>query len=111
MPEFKYRATVISVYDGDTVTLDVDCGFHTHRHERFRLNRINTPELTGPERPAGIAARDYLRVMLPEGAQVEIQTFKDKQEKYGRYLAEIVTPQGNISDLLVHAGFAKYHSY
>ncbi len=114
--QYKYQAEVVANYDGDTITLLVDCGLGTYRRERFRLNRINTPELRGPERAKGLAARDYLQAMVPVGSKIQIQTIKDrqnrdKQEKFGRYLGEILTDRGNINDLLVHAGFAEYRSY
>lgn len=114
--KYKYQAKVVSGYDGDTITLLVDCGLGTFRQEKFRLNRINAPELKGPERAKGLAARDYLHAMVPVGSKIEIQTIKDtqdkdKQEKYGRYLVEIYTDKGNINDLLVHAGFAEYRTY
>lgn len=109
--QFKYQATVVSAYDGDTITLMVDCGLNAFRKERFRFNRINTPEIKGPTKAKGEAARDYLLTLIPVGSTVKIQTLKDKQEKYGRYLVEIETDKGNINDLLVHAGFAEYKTY
>lgn len=114
--QYKYQAEVIAGYDGDTITLLVDCGLGTFRKDRFRLNRINAPELKGPERTKGLAARDYLHTMIPVGSKIQIQTIKDtqsrdKQEKYGRYLVEIDSDKGNINDLLVHAGFAEYKTY
>ncbi|HEY6434965.1 MAG TPA: thermonuclease family protein, partial [Ignavibacteriaceae bacterium] len=43
-------------------------------------------------------------------------TFKNRREKYGRYLAEIWLEEKkgkftNINDLLVTEGFAKYQKY
>ena len=110
-PVFTYAAKVVSVYDGDTVTLLIDVGFSCFRKEKVRLLRINAPELKNESRPAGLAARDYLRDLLPAGTACVVTTLKDKQEKYGRYLAEIHTSAGNINDLMAHSGHAVYKDY
>lgn len=108
---YRYEAVVVSVYDGDTVTLNIDVGFSTHRIEHCRLSRIDSPELRGDNRQAGLTARDFLRELLPVGSTVQIQTIKDNREKYGRYLAEIHTQAGCVNDLMVHAGHAVYRQY
>ena len=111
---YCYRALVQSVYDGDTCTVDVDLGLKTWvRGEKLRLNRINTPELKGEEREAGLKARDFLRNLI-DGKEVIIQTVADKEGKFGRYLAEIwvVNSDGswlNINDHLIKSGHAKYY--
>jgi micrococcal nuclease len=108
---YNYEATVISVYDADTVTLSVDLGFGTSVKQRFRLSRINGPEVRGVERERGIVSREYLRKMLPFGKVVGVRTIKDSQEKYGRYLAEIFDGEICLNDLLVQAGMAEYRLY
>ncbi len=107
---YFYRATVISVYDGDTIRVNLDLGFKTWiKNEKIRLARINAPELRGTERESGLRARDFLREQIL-GKEVVLQTLKDRQGKYGRYLAEIwLEKEGrwvNINDLLVEKGFA-----
>jgi len=48
---YYYRARVTKVYDGDTITVDIDLGFHVGlKSEKIRLYRIDTPEVRGPER-------------------------------------------------------------
>ena len=113
---YYYRATVVSVYDGDTCTVDIDLGLNTWvRGEKLRLYRINAPELRGKERSAGLKSRDFLRNQI-DGKKIIIQTIKDRKEKFGRYLAEIWLPiedgeMININDLLVTKGFAEYKDY
>ena len=60
---YTYRAKIISVYDGDTVTALVDLGFGISTKIKVRLKGINTPELRGPieEKVKGIAAREFLK--------------------------------------------------
>ena len=112
---YNYKAKVVSVYDGDTCTVDIDLGMRTWVHEeRLRLFRINAPELTGAQKPAGLAARDFLRGLI-NGKEIHLQTIKDKQEKYGRYLAEVFVQQGdvwlNVNDEMVKNGHAVYQDY
>jgi micrococcal nuclease len=112
---YHYRARVVAVYDGDTCTADIDLGLHVWVHkEKLRLARINAPELVGLQKPAGIAARDFLKSLI-DGREIRLRTIKDRQEKYGRYLAEIFVQQNetwaNVNDLMVQNGHAEYKEY
>jgi micrococcal nuclease len=113
---YFYQAIVRSVYDGDTITVDIDLGLHIWSHgEKLRLLRINTPELRGSSHEAGVAARDFLRSLV-EGRPVVIETFKDDKEKYGRYLAEVWVADENgryynVNDCMVKEGHAEYKEY
>lgn len=113
---YNYRAKILSVYDGDTVRADIDLGFKTWiTNEKLRLARINAPELRGDDRDAGLAARDFLASQILD-KDIILETLKDKQGKYGRYLAEIwvKNPEGefiNMNDLLVQKGHAIYQKY
>lgn len=113
---YHYRAKVVSVYDGDTCTVDIDLGLGVWvRGEKLRLLRINAPEMRGDEKIAGKASRDFLREQIL-GKTVFIQTQRDKRGKYGRYLAEIWLENAagewnNINDALVDAGQAVYKEY
>ena len=113
---YHYRATVQSVYDGDTCTVDIDLGLSTWVHsEKLRLYRINAPEVRGAEREEGLRSRDFLRELI-DGKAIVVQTIKDRKGKYGRYLAEIwlAGEDGewiNINDLIVQEGYAQYADY
>ena len=112
---YQYRAKVVSVYDGDTIRIDIDLGLRTWiRNESIRLYRINAPEVRGSERIAGLESRDFLRSMIM-GKDIIVQTIKDKKGKYGRYLGEIWMEKDaewiNINDLMVSEGFAIYKQY
>lgn len=100
---FEYRATVAKVIDGDTVDLVVSLGFHVSIAIRTRLLGIDAPEVSTPE---GKAVRDTLRQMLPVGTAVTVQTQKHPGDKYGRWLARIVTPFGDLAEWLVAGGMA-----
>ena len=81
--------TVIRVVDGDTVYGDVDLGFNVgNKKMEFRLAKINTPEIKGTTREAGLTSKQYVEDKIM-GKEVIIVTKKDTKEKYGRYLAEV----------------------
>jgi micrococcal nuclease len=113
---YHYRAEIVSVYDGDTCTADLDLGLGVWvRGEKLRLLRINAPEMRGDEKEAGTVSRDFLRERIL-GKEVFVQTVKDSRGKYGRYLAEIWLEQTpgtwiNVNDVLVDAGHAIYKDY
>lgn len=108
---YQYRATVVSVYDADTVTVDVDLGFNIWvKGEKVRLARINAPEVRGKERPQGLVSRDWLRERLLN-KDVIIETKKDKKGKFGRYIVEIHLDGVCINDQLVQEGLAEYKEY
>ena len=103
---YQYKARITSVYDGDTVRADIDLGFDIWRHdEPLRLYGIDTPEVRGDERPAGLDARDALRERI-EGKDVTICTIRDGTGKYGRYLAIIWDGEENVNEWLVASGYA-----
>lgn len=106
-----YNVRVCSVYDADTITVDVDLGWHVKAtSEKIRLARINAYEVRGPERVKGIAGRDWLREQL-EGQSVVINTFKDFKGKYGRMVADVYVGNRCLNDELVKLGHARYQEY
>lgn len=108
---YLYKAIVTDVYDGDTVTVDIDLGFNTWKHgEKLRLARINAPEVRGKEKKEGIPARDWLRERILD-KEIRIRTVKDGKGKFGRYLGEIILDGENMNDALVNAGHAEYRDY
>ena len=103
---YHYKAKIIAVYDGDTVTAMVDLGFLHFQEMKLRLFGIDTPELRGEEREQGMVVRDLLREMILD-KEVEIHSYKDKQGKYGRYLATIVIDGLDINRWLLDEGHAQ----
>lgn len=101
---YEYRASVAKVIDGDTVDLVVDLGFHVSLAIRTRVLGIDAPEVSTPE---GRVVRDALRAQLPAGTVVMIVTEKDPGDKYGRWLARIAAPFGDLADWLITGGMAR----
>ena len=103
---YTYRAQVTSVYDGDTLTADIDLGFSViMRGQSVRLARINAPEIRGFGAESGIRSRDALRSRVL-GKSIILKTIKDSREKYGRWLGEIWIDGTCINDWLLTEGLA-----
>jgi len=107
---YIYNAYIISVYDGDTVTARIDCGFGISFVEKIRLYGLDTPEIRGEERSEGLISRDKLRERILE-KNVIIRTIKDKKGKYGRYIGEIFIGEENINEWLITEGLAERKDY
>lgn len=113
---YEYRVKSIEkIYDGDTITIDVDLGFGISKTDKFRLALIDAPEVRGEERPEGLVSRDWLRERLfgaeETGADITIKTYKDKTGKYGRYIAEVYVDGIMVNAELVDEGLAEYKTY
>lgn len=90
---YQYNAIVRKVVDGDTIEVDIDLGLSTWVHsEKIRLYGIDTPEVFGVKKGSeewekGNLSSEFVKENVKENDPVIIETFKDKREKYGRYLA------------------------
>jgi micrococcal nuclease len=109
---YEYSATILKVVDGDTVDVSVDLGFGVSVIMRLRLSEINTEELHDKDmqkRAMAVAAKDRVQALIIEkGDKVKMNTFKDKKEKYGRYLAKITLSDGScLNEILIKEGLAK----
>jgi micrococcal nuclease len=113
---YTYSLEVTSVYDGDTITGNIDLGFNIKKEKvKLRLARIDTPEIRTKdldEKERGYAARDYLRELLE---QYPVFVTTTKKGKYGRWICELYIGNENISenvnDMLVKNGHAVYKEY
>lgn len=110
MYEYKIKK-VLKVYDGDTITVEVDLGFGVTKKEVFRLMYINTPEVRGVEREKGLISRDWLRKRLETDKDIIVKSFKDSKGKYGRYLGEVFIDNISINSELVSLGLAEFKEY
>jgi len=108
---YVYKAKVVKIYDGDTVTLDIKLGcFVTLENEKCRLMGIDTPEMRGDDKARGKLARDFLRNMIL-GQEVTVKTYLDKTGKYGRLLVDIYHNGVFINEFLVTSGYAVHREY
>ena len=85
---YSYGARVLNVIDGDTLWLDIDCGFYVWTRQKVRLRGIDTPEMGTAE---GRRARDFVVEALGGNGkgQMWVAVTTTRPDKYGRYLADV----------------------
>lgn len=107
---YQYAATIERVVDADTLDVAIDLGFDVAIRQRLRLDGVDAPEL---RTAAGKVAREWVVELVKQAAgKCVAVTRKDRQEKYGRYLAA-VTLAGNdktLTELLLAAGHGTPYS-
>ena len=81
-----------NVVDGDTFDCRLDLGHRILIDCRFRLYGVNAPERG---QPGWQAATDALKKIAGDhlGDELAVVTWKDKRDKYGRYIADVAIPQ------------------
>lgn len=119
--DWKFKATILRIVDGDTVDCRIQLGFHVEVVERLRLCMsdgvgLDAPETRGSEREAGLDSKVALMNLLArytEDDECVVKTFRGtRQGKYGRFLASLETSEGvKICDLLVENGHAERKAY
>jgi micrococcal nuclease len=116
----EYKCKILRVVDGDTVDIDIDLGFGIWVHkERVRIMGIDTPESRTRdlvEKAFGLAAKEYLKTLLPADSMKILKTEVDKKGgdkkgKFGRVLGDFFVEPTNagpqrVTDLLIEAGHA-----
>ena len=117
-----FPAHIVKVYDGDTVTADVDLGFGVVlKNQTIRIVGINAPEVCGEQRPQGLITRDYLReLIMDKNVFLVTQDTKSKQntkDKYGRWLCEVKmldddgVSKNDVAQVLCDKGLAVWKTY
>lgn len=106
---YQYKAKVVRWVDGDTLLCLIDLGFYTHKEERLRLARIDTPELRGEEKEEGKRVKQIVIDRYPVGTILMIES--KKRDRYGRFIAELFHEDENINQWLIDNGHAKEVKY
>ena len=81
---YTYGAKVLSIIDGDTAWVEIDCGFGVSIEEKLRLRGIDTPEMSSDE---GVIARLFVEQLLKVGATIVLTT--SRTDLYDRYVADV----------------------
>ena len=111
MDTYIYNAFVDNVYDGDTITCTIDCGFGlSMKKQKIRLYEVNCAEVRGKTRAKGLISRDKLREKILN-KNIKIKTIKDKKGKYGRYLGIIYLNDENVNEWLIENKYATKLNY
>lgn len=107
--DYKYHAYVTHVYDGDSITVDIDLGFKVKLSGvKLRLAGIDTPEIRGDEREQGLISKAAVEQRILH-KEVIIKTDKDKTGKYGRYIATVYIDGLNLNEWLLNEGLAELY--
>lgn len=88
---------VKSVYDGDTFTLESG--------DKIRLKWVNTPEMR-PEEPFAKDAKALAERMILNQEVKLVLDSANARDGYGRVVAGVTTPTGDLSEALVREGLA-----
>jgi len=115
--QYKYRAQVYNVVDGDTYDVIIDLGFDISVKHRIRLFGVDAYErslrgnTTPEEKIKGLQAKDFCEETFKKAhankAFVIVETIQDKKGKFGRYLAKVYIDGVSIADMLKEKGFLK----
>ena len=101
---------VISVYDGDTLRVNIDSFPDiVGKNIRIRIKGIDAPEIKGKcqkEIDLAIMARDYLRNAINKSNLIELRNIE--RGKYFRIVGELYIDGENISNNLIKRRLA-YH--
>ena len=118
------EATVIAVYDGDTVLVRMPDG----SEETVRLLMIDAPESVHPDESKnteeGRQASEFLKKLLPKDSKVylEFEEGDIKKDSYNRLLAFMwltdttsvessFVRKNMVNAILIEKGFAEFHLY
>ncbi len=83
---FTYKACVEKVIDGDTLLVSFDFQCPMSVSQKLRLRGINCPEMDTEE---GKRAKRFVESRLKDCAFIIVKTYKDRTDKFDRYLADI----------------------
>jgi micrococcal nuclease len=106
---YERSAFVMKVVDGDTLHVLANLGCDVQVAMTVRLYGVNAPEASTN---AGLIAKAFVEGWVAaHGPVFSLRTVKDKREKYGRYLADLVPIAGgeSLCEALLAAGQAVYY--
>jgi len=70
--------------DGDTIFVEIDCGFNIRARQRIRLRGIDAPEMSTK---AGECARVFVMSVVGKGTRIQVQA--RWTDRYDLYLADL----------------------
>jgi micrococcal nuclease len=99
---------VTRVIDGDSWVLDIELGLDVHVRRTGRALCIDTPEVYGATREAGLKARAFAVQWIGEHCPCIAEPGPDPQDKYGRVLIVLhdADTDAQLNRALLDAGHA-----
>jgi endonuclease YncB( thermonuclease family) len=95
---FTYVAMVERVIDGDTLLVSFDFNCPMSVSQKLRLRGINCPEMDTEE---GKRAKRFVEARLKDCEFIIVKTYKDRTDKFDRYLADIFCLPGANDPVIV----------
>lgn len=109
---FAYDAVCVRVIDGDTLIAKVDCGYNVFVNVTVRVRGVDTPEIRGTEREAGLRSLAFVTDLVADQS-LRIQSFKDRQS-FARWVCDVwvLDDRGRadpllLSEAIIAAGFGE----
>jgi micrococcal nuclease len=97
-------SSVRRIHDGDTFTATLDLGFNTFREVVVRLAGLDTPEVTGASKPAGLAVLHWAANRIIESKDLTLES--REVDKYGRSLGVLYLNGVSLNKQLIDKGMA-----
>jgi micrococcal nuclease len=102
-----YKGKLLRIIDGDTIEAAIFLGFNISIKKRIRIAGINTPEVRSKnelEKQKAFAAKKRLEeLFVTKDLIIHSKGF----DKYGRCIAEVITSDVNVGQVLINEGYAK----
>lgn len=92
---YNYRAKVERVIDGDTIDVEIDCGFRISMRQRLRFLDVDTAEIRTKdlaEKALGLLERDFLIEALSDPTAegfLPLTVHTVRQDSFGRWLSQV----------------------
>ena len=98
---FTTKAYVNKVIDGDTLLVSFDFNLDVSISQKLRLRGIDCPEMDTDE---GKKAKRFVEARLKPCEFIIVKTYKDRSDKFDRYLADVFYQSGAEDPSLVARG-------
>lgn len=95
---FTTKAYVDKIIDGDTLLVSFDFNLDVSISQKLRLRGIDCPEMDTEE---GKRAKRFVESRLKPCEFIIVKTYKDRSDKFDRYLADVFYQTGASDPLLV----------
>lgn len=99
---YTYKARLKRLIDADTLWAEIEVGFGAVTLQKLRLRGIDAPEVTTA---AGRRARRFVEKLLKPCPFIIVKTYKDRTDKYDRYLVDVFfLPEGKDAQVVAAEG-------
>lgn len=102
---FIRRCRLIKIVDGDTLRLEIDCGFGARITHDIRLTGVDTPEARGVESHAGLWVTKQVEQWIGDERDCLIHSARFTLGKWGRCLCRVWFDEWCLNNRLLDSGF------